>query len=152
MKIVLRTPADWGAKDDGKSLQKNSSGKWIAALPTPGLGSFRNSQNSNSTAASTSTTTAVVNTTSVILLGPLNSRYSPMPGRIKRQQLGRIWCFEGKSTRLGKKPMKTPAFCGILAAGRPKKASRFCTPINIRANTSSFLMFRRAIFRQATRF
>ncbi len=28
--------SDWGAKDDGNSLQKNSGGAWTASLPTPG--------------------------------------------------------------------------------------------------------------------
>ena len=83
--------------------------------------------------------------------GPLNSRYSPMPGRIKRQRLGRIWCLKAKHSAW-KKADENARFLWNFGDGTTKEGKSVLYAYKYRANTSSFLMFRRAIFRQATEF
>jgi len=69
-----------GAKNDGNSLQKNSSGMWVSATPTPGAINAENSVVAITASSTTNTTTSTSQTIDSSSYGlPVNNTNSASP-------------------------------------------------------------------------
>lgn len=113
--------SEWGAKNDGNSLQKDSSGKWIATLPTPGVGALENSQNNNTTATSTSTVAASGTTSANNSSWPVEAQIFANAGPDKVVTVGGDSVFEGKALGIEKKPIDNARFIWNFGDGTTKE-------------------------------
>ncbi len=113
-----------GANDDGNSLQKNSSGNWIAALPTPGTGMLSSQPSSGVSSSSTPSSTTETSSSG---LSSVTAADSPSPtdmasnwpvepqifadaGKDRIVVSGATARFEGKAYGLKKEPLNNARY------------------------------------------
>jgi len=104
--------SDWGAKNDGNSLQKDSAGKWIAAAPTPGSGTSSASSGApevpqeNIPSSSAETLVVTANNSN----WPVEPQVFADAGKDKVAVVGAGVTFEGKAYGLKKEPLENARF------------------------------------------
>ena len=113
-----------GANDDGNSLQKNSSGNWIAALPTPGTGILSSQPSSGVSSSSTSSSTTETSysglssgtavdspsSTDTASNWPVEPQVFADAGKDKIVVSGATARFEGKAYGLKKEPLNNARY------------------------------------------
>jgi hypothetical protein len=107
-----------GAKNDGNSLQKNSSGGWVFATPTPGAGmasaGSASNVNTNNEAVEQS---SVFTTNNIVSSFPVEPQMIVEAGSSKTTVAGALITFDGIALGLKKEPLENARYTWSLGDG-----------------------------------
>jgi len=122
----LTYSSDWGAKDDGNSLQKKSDGKWIPLAPTPGFSDILASSNNgpDNFINQTHSTSSSVTQTSNYTKPDLRPEIFANAGNDKTIIVGADTFFDGKAFGIENKPLENAIFLWNFGDGVIKKGQK----------------------------
>lgn len=111
-----------GAKNDGNSLQKDSSGNWVSFTPTPGSGMPYSSTPSDSTSSAsindeTTEQSSLDNTNNVVSNFPVEPQMIVDAGVNKTAVAGALVTFDGIALGLKKEPLENARYMWSLGDG-----------------------------------
>ena len=116
--------SDQGAKNDGNSLQKNLSGSWVSATPTPGSGMASEGATSNANTNNETVEQSLgVAANNIVSNFPVEPQMIVEAGSNKTIVAGALVTFDGIALGLKKEPLENARYMwsfgdGILKEGR----------------------------------
>lgn len=118
--------SDWGAKDDGNSLQK-INGQWKVGAPTPGIANVTNSSSSNNPPANEQSTSSPNQSSGASQSSSTGSSYEKSPemfvsaGANRTAVVGADALFLGKALGTDGKPLENVRFLWNFGDGETKE-------------------------------
>ncbi|MFA6077841.1 MAG: lamin tail domain-containing protein [Candidatus Paceibacterota bacterium] len=116
--------AELGAKNDGKSLQKNSSGVWLSATPTPGSATLSDPSNpvmETTTSNQTAEQNSGASTNSIVSSFPVEPQMIVEAGANKTTVAGALISFSGIALGLKKEPIENAQYMWSFGDGSFKE-------------------------------
>ncbi len=116
--------AELGAKNDGKSLQKNSSGAWLSATPTPGSATLSDPSSpvaETTTSNQTAEQNSGASTNNIVSSFPVEPQMIVEAGANKTTVAGALISFNGVALGLKKEPIENAQYMWSFGDGSFKE-------------------------------